>query len=164
MQRQRRRSQETIVQPWGRVLVLPEGRYITISLSSSAGTKAPAQVEDDNFRLSTRFLEPGLPWWSSGKESTFQCRGHGSIPGRGIEIPHAAGQLSPRATTIELVRLRERAHMPQTTEPMRPGARAPQLEREETRMPQLEKPARHNEDPRHAQARPGTVRMHASTK
>ena len=28
-----------------------------------------------------------------------------SIPGQGTEIPHAAGQLSPRAMTTELVRL-----------------------------------------------------------
>ena len=26
----------------------------------------------------------------------------GSIPGQGTKIPHAAGQLSPRATTTEL--------------------------------------------------------------
>ena len=29
----------------------------------------------------------------------------GSIPGWGTSFPHAAGQLSPRARTIELVRL-----------------------------------------------------------
>ena len=29
----------------------------------------------------------------------------GSIPGQGTKIPHAAGQLSPRATTTELLRL-----------------------------------------------------------
>ena len=33
----------------------------------------------------------------------------GSISGRGTKIPHAAGQLSPRATTTELARLNERA-------------------------------------------------------
>ena len=60
----------------------------------------------------------------------------GLIPGRGTKIPHAAGQLSPRTTTIELTRLNERAHVPQTTVPMHPGAHAPQLERE--------KPAHHN--------------------
>ena len=36
----------------------------------------------------------------------------GSIPGRGTKIPHAAGQLSPGAATRE---------------PMRSGARVPQL-------------------------------------
>ena len=41
----------------GMVLVPPQGTYIKISLSSSAGTKAPKQVEDGNFRLITRSLE-----------------------------------------------------------------------------------------------------------
>ena len=47
----------------------------------------------------------------------------GSIPGRGTKIPHAAGQLSPHASTTELAH--SRAHVPQlespcttTTEPM----------------------------------------------
>ena len=53
----------------------------------------------------------------------------GAIPGRGTKIPHAAGQLSPRAKTSELVHLNERAHVLQTTEPRRPGAHTPQLER-----------------------------------
>ena len=36
----------------------PHKIYITVSLRSSAGTKAPTQLEDGNFRLkSTRFLE-----------------------------------------------------------------------------------------------------------
>ena len=54
----------------------------------------------------------------------------GTIPAQGTEIPHATGQLSPHATTTELVRLNERACMLQTIEPMHPGARAPQLEKE----------------------------------
>ena len=54
----------------------------------------------------------------------------GSTPGRGTKIPHATGQLSLRATTTELARLNERAHVPQTTEPTCSGARVPQLERE----------------------------------
>ena len=33
----------------------------------------------------------------------------GSIPGWGTKIPHAVGQLSPRATTTELSRLSEGA-------------------------------------------------------
>ena len=41
MQRQGRGSQETIVQPWGRVLVQPQGINITISLSSSTELKPP---------------------------------------------------------------------------------------------------------------------------
>ena len=42
-----------------------------------------------------------LPWWSSGKEFAFQCRGCGSIPGQGTKIPHAVGQLSQHAATWE---------------------------------------------------------------
>ena len=53
-----------------------------------------------------------------------------SIPGRGTKIPHATGQLSPRATITELARLNKKAHVPQTTEPTCPGACVPQLERE----------------------------------
>ena len=41
----------------------------------------------------------------------------GSIPGRGTKIPHAAGQLSPRAATTEPACLNERAHMPQIQSP-----------------------------------------------
>ena len=75
----------------------------------------------------------------------------GSILGRGTKIPHAVGQLSPRVTTTELTLLNKRAHMPQTTEPMCSGARAPQLQspctlepthhnqREKTHTPQLER-------------------------
>ena len=41
MQRQGRSSQETIVQPWGSVLVPPQGKHIRISLSSSTELKPP---------------------------------------------------------------------------------------------------------------------------
>ena len=54
----------------------------------------------------------------------------GSIPDRGPKIPHAVRQLSPCAATTELTRPKERAHVPQTTAPMRPGACKTQLERE----------------------------------
>ena len=70
-----------------------------------------------------------------------------SIPGRGTKIPHAVGQLGPRATTTELTRLNERVCVPQTTESTRPGARAPQLERENPCPTTREKPAHHNEEP-----------------
>ena len=43
MKKEWRNGQETIVQPWSRILVPPERIYIT-SLSSSAGTKAPTQM------------------------------------------------------------------------------------------------------------------------
>ena len=69
-----------------------------------------------------------LPWRSSGKESIFQCRGHGLIPSQRTKIPHAAGQLNPHATTTELACLSERACMLQTTEPMHSGTHVPQLQ------------------------------------
>ena len=45
MQRQGRNSQETIVQPWERVLVPPQGTFITIFLSCFAGTETPTRWE-----------------------------------------------------------------------------------------------------------------------
>ena len=61
----------------------------------------------------------------------------GLIPGQGTKIPHAAGQLSPRTTTTEPVRLNKRAHVPQTR------AHVPWSLRATTR----EKPVRRNEEP-----------------
>ena len=44
----------------------------------------------------------GFPWWSSGQESIFHCRGHSSsILGGGYKIPHAVGQLSWCTTARE---------------------------------------------------------------
>ena len=60
----------------------------------------------------------------------------GSIPGQGTKIPRASGQLSPRATTTELVCLNQRDCVPQITEPTCSGTCAPQLEKG--------KPACHN--------------------
>ena len=56
------------------------------------------------------------------KNPPYNAGDTGSIPGQGTKIPHAVGQLSPRATT---------------TEPTRTGACAPQLEKNR-------KPASHN--------------------
>ena len=36
----------------------------------------------------------GLPWWCSGGESAFRCRGRGSDPWAGNSIPHAAARCS----------------------------------------------------------------------
>ena len=78
----------------------------------------------------------------------------GLTPGRGNKIPHATGQLSPRATTTELRCLNQKACVPQTTEPMHSGTCVPQLQspnalepachnqREKTHMPQLERSPR----------------------
>ena len=60
----------------------------------------------------------GLPWWSSSKESTCQCRGHGCNLGSG-KSPHASGQLSPCITTteprhLEPVLHNEKSHLNET--------------------------------------------------
>ena len=64
------------------------------------------------------------------KNPPYNAGDAGSIPGQGTKIPHAAGQLSPCATT---------------TEPTHPGACAPQLERENLHATTREKPVRCNE-------------------
>ena len=69
----------------------------------------------------------------------------GSIPARETKIPHAAGQLSPCATTTELVRLNQRACVPQTAEPTHSGTPVSQLERS-PRAATREKPARRNKE------------------
>ena len=63
----------------------------------------------------------------------------GSILGWGTKIPYAVGQLSLHTTTIELTLLKERACVPQTTEPTCSGACVPQLERENLHTTTTEK-------------------------
>ena len=46
----------------------------------------------------------GLPWWCSGWESAYWCRGHGFEPWS-EKIPHATEQLGPWATITEPARL-----------------------------------------------------------
>ena len=57
----------------------------------------------------------GPPWWSSGKESTCQCREHGFNPWSG-EIPHVLGQRNPCARITEAHT--PRAHALQQEEPL----------------------------------------------
>ena len=61
MQRQGRNTQETIVQPGGRVLVPLQGIYITVSLSSFAEIKPPTHE-----RCYEAFFTPGPPEPISG--------------------------------------------------------------------------------------------------
>ena len=90
------------------------------------------------------------------KNPPSNARDAGLIPGQGTKIPHAAGQLSPCATTAEFARLNQSLHAANytlwnlrttTTEAMCPGAWAPQLERENPHAATREKPAHHNEEP-----------------
>ena len=100
-----------------------------------------------------KWLEKGLPWWSSGRESAFQCWGHGFDPWSGNWDLTCHGATKPACHNYW-------ACMPQwespcavnyrvhalwtlcttTTEPMRPGACAPQLERENPHATTREKP------------------------
>ena len=80
----------------------------------------------------------------------------GSIPCRRTKIPHAAGQLNPRAATTELAY--SGACVPQlesprasTTEPVRSGAHTPQLLSPHATT--REKPTRHKEKPIHRNKR-----------
>ena len=51
----------------------------------------------------------GLPWWSSGLESTCQCKGHWSDPWS-REIPYTAEQLSLCTTTTKASSLEPESH------------------------------------------------------
>ena len=78
-------------------------------------------------------LKIGLPWWHSGWESAYQCRGHGFEPWSG-KIPHAAEQLSPWATITEPARLEpvlrnKRGHDRGPRTAMKSGPHLPQLEK-----------------------------------
>ena len=73
----------------------------------------------------------------------------GSIPGWGTKIPHAAGQLSLRATTTGPSRLNQRAACCKTTEPTCSGVHVPQLERENLHATTREKPTHRNQREAH---------------
>ena len=45
----------------------------------------------------------GIPWQPSGKESIWQSKGTGPIPGQGTEISQAKEQTKPPAMTAEPV-------------------------------------------------------------
>ena len=87
--------------------------------------------------------DEGLPWWLSGYESAWQCRGHGFDPWSG-KIPHAVEQLSLCTTTTEPERhnywspctTTTEAHAPQLLKPAYPRAFALQ-KREATTMRSL---------------------------
>ena len=64
--------------------------YNRIPLNSSEGEKAPNQVEDDNFRLSTRFLEhcPGYLTTNQSEENLHTVEGNnGSDPPPQMILP-----------------------------------------------------------------------------
>ena len=65
-------------------------------------------------------IHVGLPWWLSGWESAWQCRGHGFEPWSG-KIPHVAEQLGPWDTTTEPARLEPVLHNKRGRDSERPA-------------------------------------------
>ena len=84
-------------------------------------------------------MGPRASWWLSGKESAGRCRRHRFNPWSG-KIPHAAEQLSPRATNTEPV-LWSRGGVTREATAMRSLCTATR------RSPQLEKSLCGDEDP-----------------
>ena len=97
----------------------------------------------------TKLIHSRIPWWSSGKESACQCRGHGFDHGS-RKIPKATGQLRPGTTTSEPTghncwRPCALSRDPQQEKALQWEARASQPGRSPY-SPQLEKNSRCNED------------------
>ena len=69
---------------------------------SLLGTKnfVPMESQARSYKPSPLKLSGRLPWWSSGKDSACEHRGHRFNPWSG-KIPHAMEQLSVCATTTE---------------------------------------------------------------
>ena len=92
-----------------------------------------------------------LPGGPVVKNLPYNAGDVGLIPGQGTKIPHAAGQLSPRATTTELTRCKLQS--PRALEPMRHNYRAHApwslcaTTRENLHATTREKPTHHNEEP-----------------
>ena len=72
--------------------------------------------------VNTRLTVGNFPGGPVVKNPPSNAGDVGSIPDRGTKIPHAAGQLSPRATTTELRASREptcrKIQSPRALEPM----------------------------------------------
>ena len=64
-----------------------------------------------------KILNQDFPGGPVVKNPPSKAEDVGWIPGQGTKIPHAAGQLSPRATTTELVRSRACAPQLETLHP-----------------------------------------------
>ena len=97
-----------------------------------------------------RMIFRDFPGGSVVKNLPYNAGDTGSIPGQGTGIPHAAGQLGPRATTTELTpQLGPACHKlqsPHTPEPAHHNYRAhtpwslhATTREEKTRTPQLER-------------------------
>ena len=87
-------------------------------------------------------LQGNFPGGPVVKNLPYNAGDTSSIPGQGTKIPHATGQLSPRATTTELARLNERACMPQLQSPCALEPVRATTREEKTHTPQLERSPR----------------------
>ena len=79
---------------------------------------------------------PGLPWWLSGKESTYRCRSHGFDPWSG-KIPHAVRLPSPCATTADAHALPEKS--PHSEQPALHSLRKAACSNEDPGQPKINK-------------------------
>ena len=100
-------------------------------------------------RIAVRNVTRDFPGGPVVKNPPYNARDADSIPGQGTKIPHAAGQLRPRAATAELVGLND--HVLQTTEPKCPGPASHNWRRENLHATTREKPAHHKERSRSPQ-------------
>ena len=91
-------SQRTV---WRRLLKKTENRAIMWPRNPT-----PRHIPNESHN-SKRYMQPGLPWYLSGKESACQCMRLRFSPWS-RRIPHAVEQLSPCVTTI--LSLCSRAH------------------------------------------------------
>ena len=92
MQRQRRSSQETRVQPWGRVLVPPQGIHISVSLSSSTELKPPTNGGVNYLMKQSSFQREGHSLITSRTTKAHQETTWGQI--KGIQALHTPWSLS----------------------------------------------------------------------
>ena len=116
-----------------------------LQLHSSAFTMISLRSTIPLFFCFFKICQSGLPWWLSGEESTCQSRGHGSNPWSGA-IPHATGQLSPRAATPTTEPVCPRMCALQQEKSLQWEACVPQL-KGSLCSPQLEKSLPSNEGP-----------------
>ena len=97
---------------------------------SRAQQRRPNTAKNNNKRKKRkRKYRRDFPGGPVVKNPPYNAGEAGSTPGQGTKILYAAGQLSLCAATTEPACLKERAHVPQTTEPTCSGACVPQLEK-----------------------------------
>ena len=118
-------------------LILTDG-YMPVSQTINFGVTVNSSVFLPIQLISQSWDFPGDPVVKNPPSNAGDA---GSIPGRGTSISHAAGQLSPRSTTTELMRLNQSLHVANYRAHTPWSLRATTRE-EKTRTPQLERSPR----------------------